>query len=116
MKEHIFLHREANPTPIVDRPWAGTVAEGEPHTLTNNGYSSADGTLHMGVWESSVGVWKVDYKVWEYCNFLEGHCILTPENGEPIHLKAGDVFIIEPGFKGRWEVVEKVKKYYVIKL
>ena len=29
------------------------------------------------------------------------------------HLKAGDVFVIEPGMKGTWEVVETVRKYFV---
>ena len=28
-------------------------------------------------------------------------------------LKAGDVFVIEPGMKGTWEVVETVRKYFV---
>jgi uncharacterized protein len=50
---------------------------------------------------------------WEYCDFQEGYCIITPEGKEPIHLKAGDKFIIEPGMKGTWEVVETVRKYFV---
>ena len=41
---------------------------------------------------------------------------LTPEGGKPIELKAGDVFVIEPGFKATWEVVERVRKYYVFVL
>ncbi len=36
-----------------------------------------------------------------------------PDGGEPIHLKAGDIFVIEPGMKGTWEVVETVRKYFV---
>jgi EutQ-like cupin domain len=64
----------------------------------------------MGIWESSPGVWKVDYTDWEYCHFLEGRCILTPERGKPIELKAGDVFVIEPGFKATWEVVEPASR------
>jgi len=52
----------------------------------------------------------------EYCHFLEGRCILTPEGGKPIELKAGDVFVIEPGFKATCEVIERVRKYYVFVL
>jgi uncharacterized protein len=44
------------------------------------------------------------------------HGILTPEGGKPIELKAGDVFVIEPGFKATWEVLERVRKYYVFVL
>jgi uncharacterized cupin superfamily protein len=47
------------------------------------------------------------------CHFLEGYCIITPEGEEPKHLKGGDVFVIEPGMKGTWEVVETVRKYFV---
>ena len=37
----------------------------------------------------------------------------TPDGLEPIHLKAGDIFVVEPGMKGTWEVVETVRKYFV---
>ena len=60
--------------------------------------------------------WRVDYKDWGCCHFLEGRRILTPEGGKPIELKAGDVFVIEPGLKATWEVVERVRKYYVFVL
>ncbi|MNP85854.1 hypothetical protein D3C76_1857680 [compost metagenome] len=55
----------------------------------------------------------MEYVKWEYCDFREGYCIITPEGKEPIHLKAGDIFIVEPGMKGTWEVVETVRKYFV---
>jgi hypothetical protein len=35
---------------------------------------------------------------------------------KPIELKAGDVFVIEPGFKATSEVVERARKYYVFVL
>jgi uncharacterized cupin superfamily protein len=113
---HIFLHRNARAEVALDAPWPGTPISGDPRTVTLNGYESEDGKRLMGIWESSPGVWKVDYKDWEYCHFLEGRCILTPEGGKPIELKAGDVFVIEPGFKATWEVVERVRKYYVFVL
>jgi uncharacterized protein len=31
-------------------------------------------------------------------------------------LRAGDTFILRPGFKGSWEVVETTRKAYVIRL
>jgi uncharacterized cupin superfamily protein len=34
--------------------------------------------------------------------------------GERWELKAGDAFIIPPGFSGTWETVEPVRKHYVI--
>ncbi|WP_321815148.1 MULTISPECIES: cupin domain-containing protein [unclassified Paraburkholderia] len=113
---HLFLHRDANAEAVIDAPWPGQPLRGNPHTVTLNGYESPDKKMLMGVWESSPGLWSVEYSDWEYCHFLEGRCVLTPEGGEPIHLAAGDVFVIEPGFKGTWEVLERVRKYYVFSL
>ena len=47
-------------------------------------------------------------------NFIEGKAVLTNEDGRRWTLKAGDGFLIPPGFKGTWETVEKVRKHYVI--
>ena len=59
------------------------------------------------------GKWYVEYVKWEYCHFQEGYCVITPEGMAPIHLRAGDIFVVEPGMKGTWEVVETVRKYFV---
>ena len=116
MAEPIFVHRNAHAVPQVDAPWPGKVIAGTPQTVTMNGYASADGKKFMGTWQSTPGTWRIDYDSWEYCHFLEGYSIITPDGGEPIHLKAGDVFIVPPGTKGTWEVVETVRKYYVFVL
>ncbi len=115
-QKHLFLHRQARPAIEVDSPWPGTVISGDPHTLTMNGYASPDGKLLMGVWQSTPGLWSIDYHDWEYCHFLEGRCVITPQGGTPVELAAGDVFVIEPGLKGTWEVLETVRKYYVFSL
>jgi uncharacterized protein len=115
-RPHLFLHRESKPAVAVDAPWPGEPIAGDPHTVTLNGYASADGRLLTGVWESTPGTWEIDYQDWEYCHILEGRCVIRPEDGAPKELKAGDVFVIEPGLKGVWEVVETVRKYYVFHL
>ena len=86
---------------------------GDPHTVNLNAYTSADGSKIMGTWICTPGKFEVNYEKWEYCHFLDGYCIITPEGEQPVHLKAGDVFVIEPGLKGTWEVVETVRKYFV---
>ncbi|MGA2551641.1 MAG: cupin domain-containing protein [Burkholderiaceae bacterium] len=113
---HLFLQRDARPTIEVDSPWPGRAIAGEPHTITLNSYASSDGKLLMGIWQSTPGTWAIDYADWEYCHFLEGRCVITPEGGSPVELKAGDVFVVEPGLKGTWEVLETVRKYYVFAL
>jgi hypothetical protein len=108
----ITVLRDTQPMPVVDAcKWERI--EGDPHTVNLNAYTSEDGSKIMGTWICTPGKWRVEYVKWEYCHFQEGYCIITPDGMEPIHLKAGDIFVVEPGMKGTWEVVETVRKYFV---
>lgn len=83
-------------------------------TATWNHFSSDDGRLFSGIWESTPGTVMVDYVEWEFCHFIQGEAVLTREDGKKWRLKRGDAFIIPAGFKGTWQTVRKVKKHYVI--
>ena len=112
MSDFITVLRETCPTPVVDATKWKRIG-GDPHTVNLNAYLSADGSKIMGTWICTPGKFEVSYEKREFCHFLDGYCIVTPEGEEPKHLKAGDVFVIEPGMKGTWEVVETVRKYFV---
>jgi uncharacterized protein len=99
-----------------DAPWPGTAVSGDPHTKTQNLHTSDDGKILAGIWESTPGVWKIDYDAWEYCHLLAGSCTIEIEGKPPVTLKAGDVFIVETGAKGTWTVHENLRKYYVFAL
>lgn len=96
-----------------DKPPAEKVISGAPDFTTWNLVERDD--LYCGLWQSTPGKWNVSYDEWEYFNILSGHSILTPDGEDPIHLTAGSRHIIEPGFKGTWEVIETTLKDYVIK-
>lgn len=96
-------------TPDKSKLLAGTYK-----TTTWNHFSSDDGRLFSGIWESTPGTVKVDYVEWEFCHFIQGEAVLTREDGKKWRLKRGDAFIIPAGFKGTWQTVRKVKKHYVI--
>jgi uncharacterized cupin superfamily protein len=99
--------------PEVDRPDPMKVISGDPvHTTWN--LEEVDG-LYCGLWQSTPGKWRVSYAEWEYVHILEGHSILTGQDGSVTHLRAGDSWIIRPGFEGTWEVVETTLKDYVIR-
>ena len=38
---------------------------------------------------------------------------LTPEGGEPVVYRAGDSFVMKPGFVDVWKTIETVRKIYV---
>lgn len=108
MSDFITVLRKTCPMPVVDATKWKRIG-GDPHTVNLNAYVSRDGSKIMGTWICTPGKFEVNYEKWEYCHFLDGYCIITPEGEEPVHLKAGDVFVIEPGMKGTWEVVETVR-------
>lgn len=99
-------------TPEITRPGAERLISGDPVHTT---WSIEDtGKLFAGLWHSTKGLWRTRYTYWEYVHILEGHSILTDAAGQITHLKAGDSFILRPGFAGTWEVVEPTLKDYVI--
>jgi uncharacterized cupin superfamily protein len=89
--------------------------DGAPTTRTSLDYERGE-TMFAGEWSASVGAWRVRYDEWEFCHMLEGVCELTPEGGLTETYKAGDSFVIEPGFEGVWRVVEPMRKRFVIQL
>lgn len=105
------LSRDAA-TPEEERPDPAIVLAGDPvHTTWS--VEERD-NLFSGLWQSTPGKWKISYAEWEYVHIHSGHSILTDEAGTETHLRAGDSFLIRPGYKGTWEVVETTLKDYVI--
>lgn len=99
--------------PEVSRPDPKKLISGDPvHTTWN---LEEAGGLYCGLWQSTPGKWRVSYAEWEYVHILEGHSVLTGTDGSVTHLRAGDSWIIRPGFEGTWEVVETTLKDYVIR-
>ncbi|MCJ8147939.1 MULTISPECIES: cupin domain-containing protein [Shinella] len=101
--------------PETGRPAADRLIAGDP-VFTSWNIEEADGGVYSGIWQSTPGKWRIQYDEWEYFHILEGHSIVTSDDGEVFELKAGDRLILRPGFKGSWEVIETTRKDYVIRL
>ena len=99
--------------PEIGGPAPDRLISGNPVHSTWN-LDERDG-LYCGLWQSTPGKWRVSYAEWEYVYIHSGHSILTAADGTATHLKAGDSFIIRPGFEGTWEAVETTLKDYVIR-
>ena len=95
---------------------ADRLVSGQPETITDNRYSSADGLTHAGEWEATTGAWRVRYDEWEYCRILFGRGRLIGDDGVIRDIGPGDAFVIEPGFSGVWEVQDRMRKAYVVRL
>jgi uncharacterized cupin superfamily protein len=106
MSKPITVLRDTHPLPVLDAcKWEKL---GDPHTVNLNAYTSEDGSKIMGTWICTPGKWYVEYVKWEYCHFRR---LLRDHPGRPgaDPFARGDIFVVEPGMKGTWEVVETVR-------
>jgi uncharacterized cupin superfamily protein len=87
---------------------------GDPRQGTFNLFSDPGQQFHVGLWESEPATWKVRYSEHEFCTILEGRLLMRDEAGGEITIGPGESFVIEAGFAGTWQVLEKVRKIYVI--
>ncbi|EMN5134289.1 cupin domain-containing protein [Burkholderia contaminans] len=86
---------------------------GDPLQTLTPGFTSPCGRFSTGIWESTPGRWRVAYTEAEYCEILAGTSVITDEEGNAKTLRAGHRFVIPPGFRGTWEVVERTRKIFV---
>ena len=108
-----ILRFGANP-PAVETSKPNDVVTGKPVTKVQNYFTDTTGQYFAGVWESTLGKWKVRYSESEFCTILEGKCVLTDASGKAETFAKGESFVIPSGFTGTWETIEPVKKLYTI--
>ncbi|MEO9337176.1 cupin domain-containing protein [Mesorhizobium sp. SB112] len=101
--------------PETGEPAADRVIAGAPTFRTWN-VEEADGGVYAGIWEATPGEWRIQYDEWEFCHILSGVSIIKEDGGEARTVRAGDSFVVRPGFEGSWEVIETTRKEYVIRL
>ena len=89
---------------------------GKPSMKTWIQNTSADGSMISGTWEATPGTYHATYKGYEFVHLMAGKIKITPDGGKPIMVGAGDAFVVEPTFKGTWEIIEPVRKHFDIKL
>jgi uncharacterized cupin superfamily protein len=68
-----------------------------------------------GVWECTPGTFRasrVGYS--ELCQFVSGVAVVTGDDGTSETFRAGDTLITPSGWSGTWEILETVRKMYVI--
>ncbi|MCA7994722.1 cupin domain-containing protein [Burkholderia cepacia] len=91
---------------------SGLLLDGNPLQTLSHHYISPCGQFSCGIWECTPGRWTIEYDESEYCEMLSGAAIVRDADGRERVLRAGDRFVIPPGFRGTWEVVETCRKIY----
>ena len=101
--------------PEAGAPAPDRVISGDPKFRTWNA-EERDGCLYAGIWEATPGKWRIVYDEWEFCHILSGVSVIAEDGCEACTVRAGDSFVLRPGFKGTWQVLETTRKEYVIRL
>lgn len=88
---------------------------GTPQTSGRIIHRAPDASIEIGIWECTPGSWTITDRVDnETIHLLAGRARLTDAGGSSVDLVAGDVLVLPRGWSGTWEIVETVRKFYVI--
>ena len=70
------------------------------------------GVSEWPVWSCDVSEFDWQYDQREVCYLLEGEVVVTPEDGAPVELVAGDLAVFPAGLSCNWQVSKPVRKHY----
>lgn len=76
--------------------------------------SQACPTSKCGVWTCSPGVWRRQVTQAEFCVFLEGDCVFTPDGGAPLSIGAGEAVYFPADCAGVWDIRATARKLFVV--
>lgn len=98
-----------------DYPREDRLVRGNPQRLTQSLYEHPH--MNCGIWQCEVGAWNIHFapNKQEFFQVIEGHIRLHDASSHiVVEIRAGEAGIIPPNFVGTFEVIEKVKKYFVV--
>ena len=78
-------------------------------------HRDADGANEAGLWVCTPGSWRCEVARDEFCHFLAGRCVYTDDAGERLEIAGGDAAFFPAGWSGTCEVLETVRKTYMIR-
>ena len=64
------------------------------------------------IWTKEISEFDWEYDKTETCYIVEGEAIVTPENGEAVTIREGDMVTFMKGMKCRWKITEAIEKHY----
>lgn len=100
--------------PTLDQPRSDRRVSGAPWRKTWLQHEA--GPMSAGVWECEVGRWRIQFapNKQEYFFVLSGHVRLHGADGAVTDIGPGQAAVIPPGFEGEFEVLEPVRKHFVL--
>lgn len=103
-------------TPVIDQPRPERREIGAPERRTWTLYESGPEGLAAGIWDCEPGRWRIEFGPHEHEYFvvLEGLARIHDDAGAVTEIGPGQAVVIPAGFRGSFEVVERVRKHFVV--
>ena len=73
------------------------------------------GVLSWPIWEKETSEFPWFYDAEEVCYILEGVVTVTPNGGQPVTLKVGDLVTLPAGMACRWDITQAIRKHYIFR-
>ncbi|MBT8045778.1 MAG: cupin domain-containing protein [Pontiella sp.] len=70
------------------------------------------GVFGWSIWEKEESEFPWHYDAQETCYLLEGEVTVTPDGGESVSFKAGDLVTFPQGMSCSWKISRAVRKHY----
>lgn len=70
----LVAFRDRQVEPAINTPFFAELLSGDPTTTAWRIAMTDDGQVSSGFWSATPAKWRMDYKVWEFCQILEGSC------------------------------------------
>lgn len=104
------------PEPSHDHPRPDRLVRGNPLRTTWEHFLSANGDLSAGIWACEPGAWNIAFAPGkdEFFCVIEGRLRISDNAGNATEFGPGEACVIPSGFTGTFEVLESVRKHYVL--
>ena len=70
------------------------------------------GVRDWPTWSADVSEFPWSYDATETCYVLEGQVTVTPDDGEPVEIEAGDLVTFPKGMSCTWKISEGIRKHF----
>ncbi|HEY0953811.1 MAG TPA: cupin domain-containing protein [Roseateles sp.] len=109
----VLIDATADRAPVLDQPRTDRRVQGAPQRRTWTLHEA--GPMSAGVWACEPGRWRIVFPEGrqEYFHVLEGRVRLHGPAGA-VDIGPGQGAVIPPGFEGEFEVLEAVRKQFVL--
>lgn len=105
---------EARGEPLLDQPRLDRRVQGAPQRRTWTAHEAQG--LSAGIWECEPGRWRIVFapNKQEFFHLLQGRVRLHDRDGGFEEFGPGQAALIPAGFEGEFEVLEAVRKHFVL--